>query len=183
MISGKKVLTTDTRQGGQDINCKAGAEMHEQRQYRYYYRVSSRNLVTAPQRRSVAAALLFAGALAGTPACGRLPTDPSRSDLSGNWNSFDRDLYITNIQLRMIQPVPGRVEGRWTAQGRVDGNCPPVVPCGDSGILRGRNEVSQVVLEILGAGDFVGELVKQDTLKGIIRSSGLNFHVTFGRQK
>jgi len=83
----------------------------------------------------------------------------------------------------MFQPAPGRVEGRWTAQGRVDGNCPPVVPCGDSGILRGRNEVSQVVLEILGAGDFVGELIKQDTLKGIIRSSGLNFHVTFGRQK
>jgi len=38
-------------------------------------------------------------------------------------------------------------------------------------------------MEILGAGDFVGELIKQDTLKGIIRSSGLNFHVTFGRQK
>ena len=50
-----------------------------------------------------------------------------------------------------------------------------------SGIIRGRNEVAQVVLELLGAGVFVGERPKRDMLKGIIRSQGQNFHVTFTR--
>jgi len=53
--------------------------------------------------------------------------------------------------------------------------------CADSSTVTGRNEVAQVVLELLGAGTFVGELAKADTLKGIIRSEGKNFHVTFGR--
>ena len=49
-------------------------------------------------------------------------------------------------------------------------------------MIKGRNEVAQVVLELLGAGNFVGELILKNQLKGIIRSEGQNFHVTFGRQ-
>jgi len=37
------------------------------------------------------------------------------------------------------------------------------------------------VLELLGAGTFVGELVNKKELKGIIRSESQNFHVTFVR--
>lgn len=116
-------------------------------------------------------------------ACGREPTDPSLTDISGQWRSFDRDLYITNIRLALVQPSPGVVAGKWTADGRTDNFCAPNLPCGDSSIVSGRNEVAQVVLELLGAGTFVGELAKQDTLKGIIRSQGTNYHVTFGRQR
>lgn len=126
--------------------------------------------------------LAAAGALIATAvACGREPTDPSRTDLSGVWRSSDRDLYITNIRMTLIQPSPGVVTGKWVADGRTDNFCTPGVPCGDSSVVSGRNEVSQVVLELLGAGTFVGELAKQDTLKGIIRSQGTNYHVTFAR--
>ncbi|MEO8193120.1 MAG: hypothetical protein ABI681_04660 [Gemmatimonadales bacterium] len=123
---------------------------------------------------TVTAVALFA-------ACGREPTDPSRSDLSGRWKSFDRDLYIFDIELTLNQPSPGIVVGKWRAQGRTDNACVPGRECADSSIVTGRNEVSQVVLELLGAGTFVGELAKADTLRGIIRSQGKNFHVTFGR--
>lgn len=114
-------------------------------------------------------------------ACGADPTDPSKSDLTGTWKSFDRDLYITNIELSLMQPSPGIVIGKWRAEGRTDNACVPGRPCGDSSIVTGRNEVAQVVLDLLGAGTFVGELARADTLKGVIRSQGKNFHVTFGR--
>ena len=114
-------------------------------------------------------------------ACAAEPTDPSKSDLTGTWKSFDQDLYIRNIQLNLDQPSPGVVVGKWRADGRTDNACTPGVACADSSIVTGRNEIAQVVLELLGAGTFVGELAKADTLKGIIRSSGKNFHVTFGR--
>ncbi|MEO7367002.1 MAG: hypothetical protein ABIZ36_03535 [Gemmatimonadaceae bacterium] len=124
----------------------------------------------------VATALLLSVA-----ACGREPTDPSSTDLTGNWRSFDQDLYIRNIRLTLEQPAPGIVTGKWTADGRTDNACTPNIACGDSSIVTGRNEVGQVVLDLLGAGTFVGELAKRDTLKGIIRSQGQNYHVTFGR--
>ncbi len=113
--------------------------------------------------------------------CGQEPTDPAASDLSGQWRSFDRDLYISNIRLTLVQSSPGVITGKWIADGRTDNGCTPGRQCGDSSIVTGRNEVAQVVLDLLGAGTFVGELAKQDTLRGIIRSQGQNFHVTFGR--
>ena len=117
----------------------------------------------------------------GIAACGREPTDPSSTDLTGEWRSFDRDLYITNIRLTLVQVAPGIITGKWTADGRTDNVCAPNRQCGDSSVVTGRNEVAQVVLDLLGAGTFVGELAKKDTLKGIIRSQGTNYHVTFGR--
>ncbi len=122
------------------------------------------------------AAVLLAGG-----GCGREPTDPSRTDIAGIWQSFDRDLHIRNIRMVIIEPRPGVVVGQWTADGRTDNACTPGVPCRDSSIIRGRNEVSQVVLELLGAGTFVGERPKNNLLRGIIRSENQNFHVTFTR--
>lgn len=123
----------------------------------------------------ITAALLVAAG------CGRDPTDPSRSDLTGAWKSFDRDLYITNIEMSLSQPSPGIVVGKWRAQGRTDNVCTPGIQCADSSIVYGRNEVAQVVLQLDGAGTFVGELAKADTLKGVMKSQGQNFHVAFGR--
>lgn len=81
----------------------------------------------------------------------------------------------------LVQPAPGIITGKWTADGRTDNACTPGAACGDSSIVSGRNEVAQVVLDLLGAGTFVGELATKDTLKGVIRSAGTNYHVKFGR--
>ena len=114
-------------------------------------------------------------------ACAAEPTDPAKSDLTGTWQSFDQDLFIRNIRMVLHQPAPGVIVGKWRADGRTDNACTPGVPCADSSIVAGRNEVAQVVLDLLGAGTFVGELATADTLKGIMRSQGKNFRVTFGR--
>lgn len=114
-------------------------------------------------------------------ACAREPTDPSRSDLTGHWQSYDVDLYISSIAMELVQPSPGIVVGKWRALGRTDNNCTPGIFCADSSLVTGRNEVAQVVLELLGAGTFVGVLVRRDSLDGIIRSAGQNFHVAFRR--
>jgi hypothetical protein len=115
-------------------------------------------------------------------ACGREPTDPARADLTGLWKSFDRDLYIYNIEMEVTQAHPGVIVGKWRALGRTDNVCTPGVVCKDSSVITGRTEVAQVVIELLGAGTFVGELVSANVLKGIIRSETQNFHVTFTRQ-
>ena len=125
--------------------------------------------------------LIVATLAAIIAACAAEPTDPAKSDLTGVWQSFDQDLYIRNIRLTLQQPSPGIVSGKWRADGRTDNVCTPGIECADSSIVFGRNEVAQVVLELLGAGTFVGELATADTLRGIIRSQEKNFHVTFGR--
>jgi hypothetical protein len=125
--------------------------------------------------------LLVIAALGAVAGCAAEPTDPSKMELSGVWKSFDQDLHIRNIVLTLDQPSPGIVVGKWRADGRSDDKCVVGVPCADSSIVTGRNEVAQVVLELLGAGTFVGERVKADTLRGIIRSENKNFHVTFGK--
>ena len=125
--------------------------------------------------------LLLIAALGLIAACAAEPTDPAKSDLTGGWRSFDQDLYIRNIQLILNQPSPGIIVGKWRADGRTDNACTPGIPCADSSIVTGRSEIAQVTLELLGAGTFVGELAKADTLKGVMKSQGKNYHVTFGR--
>jgi len=116
-----------------------------------------------------------------TASCGREPTDPSRTSLTGFWRSFDVDLYIHNIEMEIHENEPGVVIGKWSAIGKVDNSCPVGKFCKDSSIIQGRNEVAQVVLHLFGAGDFVGERTSDTQLKGIIRSREQNFHVTFTR--
>jgi hypothetical protein len=159
-----------------------------QRSGRYLYGVLMIHDSSRPARGNIRLSIRrvwVAGALVtGTIiaiACGREPTDPSRSDLTGLWKSFDRDLYIYNIEMEITQARPGVVIGKWRAQGRTDNRCTPGIPCTDSSIIRGRTEVAQVVLELLGAGTFVGEQPSTHQLKGIIRSEMQNFHVTFTR--
>lgn len=143
-----------------------------------------RSLTTGARRlgpRTAAIVALASGAAAAI-SCGREPTDPSRSNLTGFWVSYDRDLYVSNIQMELTQTQPGIVIGKWRAIGKVDNSCPPGKFCTDSSIIQGRDEVAQVVLHLFGAGDFVGEQTKTNELKGAIRSMEQNFHVTFTRQ-
>ncbi len=47
--------------------------------------------------------------------------------------------------------------------------------------IRNWRGVAQVGLDPFGAGTFIGGLAKADTRKGVMKSQGQNFHVTFGR--
>lgn len=113
--------------------------------------------------------------------CGREPTDPSRTSLTGFWKSFDVDLYVHNIEMEIHENEPGLITGKWSAIGKADNSCPAGSFCKDSSIIQGRNDVAQVVLHLFGAGDFVGERTTTTQLKGVIRSHERNFPVTFTR--
>lgn len=113
--------------------------------------------------------------------CGREPTDPARSDLTGLWKSFDVDRYLRDMEMELHQVQPGIVVGKWRAIGKINGDCPPQAFCKDSSVIQGRNEVAQVIIHLNGAGDFVGEHTSTDEIKGVIRSFEQNFHVTFHR--
>lgn len=120
--------------------------------------------------------------MSGMAACAREPTDPSKSDLTGFWQSFGRDLYVSDVSMEIHQTEPGRFIGKWRAIGKVDNSCPVGKFCLDSSILEGRNEVSQVIVHLFGAGDFVGEQTSTNQLKGAIRSNNQNFHLIFTRK-
>ncbi len=113
--------------------------------------------------------------------CAREPTDPSKTDITGWWQSLDRDIYVYNLQFQLAQTQPGFVTGKWRSIGRRNAKCIPFILCGDSSTIQGRNEVAQVVLDLDGLGVFVGELVNRDELKGVIRSDKPNFHLSLSR--
>ena len=138
------------------------------------------NSVIAPLHRAVrfgAIAICVAGALS----CGREPTDPARSDITGLWKSFDVDRNLRDMEMELHQVEPGVVVGKWRAIGKINGDCPAATFCKDSSTIQGRNEVAQVIIHLFGAGDFVGEHTSTDELKGVIRSFEQNYHVTFHR--
>jgi len=122
-----------------------------------------------------------ASSIVGALSCGREPTDPARSDLTGLWKSFGPDYNLRDVEMELHQVQPGVVVGKWRAIGKINGDCPPQTFCKDSSIIQGRNEVAQIVIHLFGAGDFVGEHTSTDELKGVIRSFEQNFHVTFHR--
>lgn len=113
--------------------------------------------------------------------CGREPTDPSKTDISGWWQSLDRDVYVYNLQFQLTEKQPGFVSGQWKSIGHRNAGCIPFILCGDSDAIQGRNEVAQVVLQLNGLGVFVGDLVSETELKGVILSDKPNFHLTLTR--
>ena len=129
--------------------------------------------------------VLLIGAVAtsvvGVLSCGREPTDPARSDITGLWKSFGVDYNLRDVEMELHQIEPGIVVGKWRAIGKINGDCPAGTFCKDSSTIQGRNEVAQIVIHLFGAGDFVGEHTSTDELQGVIRSFERNFHVTFHR--
>ena len=121
-------------------------------------RVFSKNLTTR-QIITVAASLsMFA--------CAPEPTTPAKTSLSGVWKSDAHLFALSQFKLTLTQEAQGIVSGGWAAKSDGgSGGCQ--TPCDAYGFLIGRNMVSQVELELLGAGKFEGTLVEPNRLRGI----------------
>ena len=99
--------------------------------------------------------------------CAPEPTDPATTDISGVWTSDAHLFALSQIKLTLTQEPAGIVSGGWSAKS--DGNSGGCAePCDASGLLIGRNMVSQVELELLGAGKFEGTLIERNRLRGIL---------------
>lgn len=115
-------------------------------------------------------------------ACAPEPTKPADSNLGGVWTSSAHLFSLSQFKLTLIQEPAGIVSGGWAAKSNGGGGgCLPETPCDAFGHLIGRNMVSQVELELLGAGKFEGTLVEPNRMRGIF-VVGLGYDtITFTR--
>jgi hypothetical protein len=129
-------------------------------------------------KRSIAA---FALILLGL-GCAPEPTEPATTSLAGTWKAGAHLYSLSNFRLEMIQEPQGIVSGKWYADGDGGGGgCLPATPCKAFGNLIGRNTVSQIQLELLGAGQFEGVLRQGDTMRGVFSVLDAYDTITFVR--
>lgn len=123
----------------------------------------------------IVAACLLAG-------CAPEPTEPADTDLGGVWTANAHLYTLSSIRMDIVQEPAGLVSGGWSAKGDGGGGgCPVNTPCNAFGSLIGRNTVSQVEIELLGAGKFEGVLVEAGRLRGIFAVGESYDTITFVR--
>ncbi len=114
--------------------------------------------------------------------CAPEPTEPATTNLAGTWKADAHLYFLSNFKLEIIQEPKGIVSGMWYADGDGGGGgCFPNIPCKAFGHLIGRNTVSQIELELLGAGQFEGVLRQGDTMRGIFSVLDAYDTITFVR--
>ncbi|HEY8164186.1 MAG TPA: hypothetical protein VIF83_01410 [Gemmatimonadaceae bacterium] len=116
--------------------------------------------------------------------CGPEPTEPAKTSLAGTWTSSANLFGLSNMRMTIVQEPQGIVSGGWTATGiGPAGRCPvDGVACAAFGDLIGRNLVSHIQIELVGAGEFEGNLSQPQTLRGVlIIQSGSYDTITFVR--
>ena len=123
------------------------------------------------------AAVLFAAA------CAPEPTEPAKTSLAGIWTAPNAHLYaLSNFRLEIIQEPNGIVSGQWFVKRDAGSSkCEVPTPCNAVGELIGRNTVSQVELELLGAGKFEGGLIEANRMRGIFAVQESYDTITFIR--
>lgn len=116
-------------------------------------------------------------------ACAPEPTEPAKTSLAGTWSAPNAHLYgLSNFRLEIIQEPNGIVSGQWFVKRDVgSAKCETITPCDGVGELIGRNTVSQVELELLGAGKFEGGLIEEGRMRGIFAVQESYDTITFVR--
>jgi hypothetical protein len=118
--------------------------------------------------------------VAAIVACGPSLTQPSSRDISGRWASIDTFGPLSSLELSITQQPDGTVSGQWS--GRVfpeNAPCPPNLGANPTGPVNGTNTVLEVRLTLLGAGDFDGQAIDSETLKGSMVSCGSTYPVVW----
>ena len=103
-----------------------------------------------------------------TLSCGPELNSPASTDVSGTWFSAGPAAGLTNVTVILAQTSNGAITGTYTATGTPNLQfCPASGPCAISGvIINGTNTVFQVFFELQDAGQFTGQLVGGNILKG-----------------
>jgi hypothetical protein len=114
-------------------------------------------------------------------ACAPEPTTPADTSLGGVWTANAHLYSLSDFRLEILQEPQGIVSGNWFAKQDVEGGCPVGTTCNTSGLLIGRNSVSQVEIQLFGAGRFEGALVAPNRLRGIYAVGESYDTITFNR--
>ncbi len=100
--------------------------------------------------------------------CGPDLLKPADSSVTGSWVLTGLIPNLSEIKVEMDQKANGVIEGNWSGvAGRAFAGC-LMEACPVSGPVKGLNSVLQVYIEIIGAGDFTGQLVTPTRLRGSI---------------
>lgn len=121
--------------------------------------------------------LLVVGVLEG---CGPPLTQPSSQNISGRWAATKPIGPLSVVNLVLTQLPDGTVSGQWS--GTVfppNPACPPELGTTPTGPVNGTNTVLEVRLSILGLGDFAGQAIDDNTLKGSLLSCSNVYAVVF----
>lgn len=114
--------------------------------------------------------------------CAPEPTTPAKTSLAGVWTSSTHEFALSELKMTIVQEADGIVSGGWSAKGDGgSGGCLPGIPCSAFGNLIGRNLVSQVTIELLGAGKFEGTLIEPTKLRGVFNVGQASDTITFFR--
>lgn len=126
--------------------------------------------------------LAFAYGLLLFSACGPELTEPADTDVTGTWFAAGPAAGLSNLTVRLIQAEAGAISGTYAGIGTEGPQfCPPTPPCVTEGPLIGSNTVFQVFFELEHAGQFTGQLVNGQTLRGAMARTGLLGAIEFVR--
>jgi hypothetical protein len=151
--------------------------------------ITAFNLVSKPlsdawsHRANVSTIVLGAFvALAVIGACGPELDAPSSLNLSGHWVSNDNAGALSAIQFDILQNAKGILTGNWSGKFAADlADCPPGIGADPTGPIDGSNTTLLVQFSLLGAGDFDGQVVDKDTVRGALLSCDVNYPMEFRR--
>jgi hypothetical protein len=119
--------------------------------------------------------------------CGPELNSPASTNVSGTWFAAGPAGGLTNVTVIVNQTSDGTITGTYTATGTPDLQfCPASGPCAISGmIVNGTNTVFQVFFELRDAGQFTGQLIGGNILKGsmsrITATSGATNPIQFAK--
>jgi hypothetical protein len=114
--------------------------------------------------------------------CGPELTTPASTDISGVWVSPGPAAGMTNMSVTLAQAPDGSITGTYTVIGTPGLQfCPGTGTCAISGTVTGSNSVLQVFFSLSDAGDFTGQLIGGNELRGAMSRTGSTGAVQFTR--
>jgi len=117
-----------------------------------------------------------------TVSCGPPLTDPASSNVSGTWFAAGPAAGLTNITVNLTQGSDGIISGTYSATGDAALQlCPVPGPCALSGPISGANTVFQVFFKLEGAGEFSGQLIDANQLKGAMNRIDVTQPIEFAK--
>ena len=116
-------------------------------------------------------------------ACGPELSEPSQLNITGNWASNDPIGPVHDVRLEITQALDGTVNGHWSAgNSSPDAPCPPSLGSTPAGALNGRHTIVQVQLSLVGVGDFSGQAINEQVLRGSLETCGQIYPMIFTLQ-
>jgi len=119
--------------------------------------------------------------LAMSVACGPSLSEPADTNVSGDWRSTDIVPQLSEMSISIVQHEDGSITGQWS--GKLSGpatSCPNLGP-NPTGPVSGANTVLGVHFSLVGEGEFQGQLLNLDSMRGSFQSCGSDFLITFSR--